>query len=58
MKGQNPTTNDADQVFGNAAGTGTDGGGHLYQIAAVAGDPANGFVAMVPIGLTGYSGGD
>ena len=56
-KGQNPTTNDADQVFGNAAGTGTDGGGHLYQIAAITGDPPNGYVATLPIGVTGYAAG-
>ena len=57
MKGPNPTTNDTDPVFGNAAGTGTDGGGHLYQIAAITGDPPNGYVATLPIGVTGYSAG-
>jgi protocatechuate 3,4-dioxygenase beta subunit len=56
-KGQNPTTNDTDQVFGNGAGTGTDGGGHLYQIAAITGDPPNGYMATLPIGVTGYSAG-
>ena len=56
-KGHNPTTNDTDQVFGNGAGTGTDGGGHLYQIAAITGDPPNGYVATLPIGVTGYLAG-
>lgn len=54
-KGQSPTTNDADQVFGNAAGMGTDGGGHEFQIAAVTGDPANGYVATLPVAFKGFA---
>jgi protocatechuate 3,4-dioxygenase beta subunit len=51
-KGQSPTTNDADQVFGNAAGgMGTDGGGHDFQIAAITGDPTTGYVATLPVAI-------
>src|SRR5207253_10253037 len=42
MKGPNPTTNDADRVFGNGPLMGTDGGGHAFQIASVTGSPTSG----------------
>jgi hypothetical protein len=54
-KGQNATTNDTDQVFGSAAGTGTDGGGHTYQIATLTGSVGAGYVAEIVVGVNGYT---
>lgn len=53
-KGQSPTKNDADQVFGTAAGTGTDGGGHEFQIAAITGTTSAGYAATLPVGIDGF----
>jgi protocatechuate 3,4-dioxygenase beta subunit len=49
VKGQNPTRNAADPVFGDAPGHGTHGGGLEFQIAAVAGNNASGYVVMLEI---------
>lgn len=54
-QGQNTTTNDTDQVWGNAAGMGTDGGGHDYQIASVTGDATAGYAASIAVAINGYS---
>src|SRR6185436_12630539 len=51
MKGPNPTTNDTDQVFGNGAAMGTDGGGHAFQIASVTGNPSGGFLATLTVAV-------
>lgn len=48
-KGQNGTTNDSDQVWGLSGGTGTDGGGHDYQIATVSGTVDSGLTATIDI---------
>lgn len=53
-KGQNSVTNDNDQVFGNATGNGTDGGGHTYQIADLTGDTTSGYAASIAVAMTGY----
>ena len=55
-KGLNPTTDDTDQVFGNGALMGTDGGGHDLQIASVTGSPNNGFLATLTMAVS-YSAG-
>jgi protocatechuate 3,4-dioxygenase beta subunit len=55
-KGPNPTTNDTDQVFGDGAAMGTDGGGHALQIASVTGSPTNGFVATLTVAVSSSSG--
>jgi len=48
-KGASPTVNDSDQVWGTKAGTGTDGGGHDYQIAQITGTPSAGYVASIQV---------
>ena len=49
VKGPNPTRNEADEVFGSEHGNGRFGGRQDFQIAAVAGDNASGYVATVSI---------
>lgn len=55
-KGQNSTPNDSDQVFGNGALQGTDGGGHLYQIATVTGDNTSGYIAKITVAISDFTG--
>lgn len=54
VKGPNPTGNDADEVFGSAHGNGRYGGRQDFQIAAVAGDNANGYVGTVAIAIESF----
>jgi protocatechuate 3,4-dioxygenase beta subunit len=54
-KGQNSTTDDSDQVYGNGTQNGTDGGGHEFQIATVTGDTTSGYTASIPVAIKGYS---
>jgi protocatechuate 3,4-dioxygenase beta subunit len=49
VKGQSPITNDVDPVFGDTPGAGTYGGRREFQIFAIAGDNAIGYVATARI---------
>ncbi len=51
VKGQSPITNNVDPVFGDAPEGGTYGGRREFQIIAVAGDNAIGYVATTRIAV-------
>ena len=51
VKGQSPITNDADPVFGDSPETGTYGGRREFQIFAIAGDNAIGYVATAQVAV-------
>jgi protocatechuate 3,4-dioxygenase beta subunit len=51
VRGQSPITSDADPVFGDAPESGAYGGRREFQIVAVAGDNAVGYVATARIAV-------
>jgi protocatechuate 3,4-dioxygenase beta subunit len=53
-KGPSPTANDDDSEFGNGSALGTALGGHDFQIAAVTGSNAAGYVATLPVTLADF----
>jgi protocatechuate 3,4-dioxygenase beta subunit len=55
IKGEGPTRNFDDAVFSNAAGNGTYGGRHAFQIVAIAGDNASGYVATAPTAIRRFA---